>query len=304
MSAIIAGSAAYRAPSPGPVVTIGNFDGVHLGHRSLLAATLAKARSIGAPAVVYTFDPAPRDVLRPGNPIRRIQTLEDKAARLAEVGIDHVVVEPFSLDFGAHSAEWFAREILGARLQASALVLGWDFRFGRGREGTVEKLRDWLDIDIEQVSPFELEGAVVSSSRIRQAVLDGRIHEAGVLLGRPHEVVGEVLHGDARGRTIGFPTANVTTETALLPPDGVYAVRVQIDGQVVEGVANLGKRPTFGGETRRLEVHLFDFAGDLYGKRLHVGLVDFVRAEKAFAGLEELKHQIALDVARARELLG
>lgn len=303
MPAIFDGSTRYECGPVGPVVTIGNFDGVHLGHRSLLDATIRRARELGAPAAVYTFHPAPRDVLRPLNPIRRIQTLGDKASRLGEVGIDQIIVEPFTLDFGAHSAEWFAREVLGRRLGVSALVLGWDFRFGKGREGTVEKLRSWLDVEIEQVAPFVFDGGVVSSSRIRRAVIAGDIALAQRLLGRPHEVVGEVLHGDARGRTIGFPTANVTTETALLPPDGVYAVRVQIEGRSVPGVANLGKRPTFGGDLRQLEVHLFDFKGDLYGRRLHVGLVGFVRAERAFDGLEALKAQIAVDVRTAREML-
>lgn len=302
-NAVFRGSSAYTGARPGPVVTIGNFDGVHLGHRSLLDATLAKAAELGTRGAVYTFHPAPRDVLRPDNPIPRIQTLQDKVARLHEAGVTDVIVEPFSLEFGAQSAEWFAREVLVNRLGASALVLGWDFRFGRGREGNVDRLREWLDIDIQQVTPFELDGAVVSSSRIRQAIRAGRLAEAAQLLGRPHELVGSVQHGDARGRELGFPTANVRCETELLPPDGVYAVRVEVDGEHRNGVANLGMRPTFEGTERRLEVHLFDFAGDLYGRRLTVALAGFVRGERAFSDAQALVTQIRADAAAARTLL-
>jgi riboflavin kinase/FMN adenylyltransferase len=302
-TAVFHGSDTYEVPRPGPVVTIGNFDGVHLGHRSLLDATLAKAAAMGTVGAVYTFHPAPRDVLRPDNPIPRIQALDDKIARLHEAGIAHVVVEPFSREFGAHSAEWFAREILVGRLGASALVLGWDFRFGRGREGNVDKLREWLDIDVAQVSPFEREGEVVSSSRIRQSVRAGRLEQAARLLGRPHELVGTVHHGDARGRELGFPTANIRCDTELLPPDGVYAVRVDVEGVIMGGVANLGMRPTFEGTERRLEVHLFDFDGDLYGKRICVRLAGFVRGERAFSDAQSLVTQIRADAARARALL-
>ena len=298
------GSEAYTGASSGPVVTIGNFDGVHRGHRTLLGATCDRARQLGVPAVVYTFDPAPRDVLRPDNGIPRIQTLADKAARLGEVGIDHMVVEPFSREFGAHSAQWFAEEVLGRRLGASALVLGWDFRFGRGREGTVDKLRQWLNVDVVQVPPFAEDGLIVSSSRIREAVRAGAIELAAQLLGRPHELVGEVIHGDARGRGLGFPTANLVPETALLPPNGVYAVYARWGANRLAGVANLGLRPTFGGGHRRLEVHLFDFEGDLYGTRLHVELCRFVRPERAFSGVEDLRAQIREDAEAARSWLG
>ena len=298
------GSEAYEAASAGPVVTIGNFDGVHRGHRTLLQATCDRAKDLGVPAAVYTFDPAPRDVLRPDNGIPRIQTLSDKASRLGEVGIDHVVVEPFSREFGAHSAQWFAEEVLGRRLAASALVLGWDFRFGRGREGTVDKLREWLNVDVVQVPPFAEDGLIVSSSRIREAVRAGAIELAAQLLGRPHELGGEVSHGDARGRELGFPTANLVPETPLLPPNGVYAVYARWNGQRFPGVANLGMRPTFGGSQRRLEVHLFGFEGDLYGTRIHVELCRFVRPERTFSGVEDLRAQILRDAEAARSWLG
>lgn len=301
--AVFEGSEAYQPASPGPVVTIGNFDGVHRGHRFLLDATIDKARQLGTTAAVYTFDPAPRDVLRPDNPIPRIQTLRDKAARLGEAGIDHVIVERFTREFGANSAEWFAREVLATRLGASALVLGWDFRFGKGRSGTVDKLREWLDIEVHQVEPHEQAGEVVSSSRVRQAIREGQLDEAAGLLGRPHELVGVVHHGDARGRTLGFPTANLRCETELLPPDGVYAVRTRVDGRSVAGVANLGHRPTFEGTERRLEVHLLDYDGDLYGRRLTVALQAFIRGERAFAGIDALTAQIHADVGQARALL-
>ena len=301
---VIHGSARYPRPSPGPVLTIGNFDGVHRGHRVLIDRAVAVARASARPACVYTFHPAPRDVLRPGNPVLRIQTLEDRVAALGEVGVDQVVVEPFDHDFAARSARSFAEDILRDRLGVSALVVGWDFRFGKGRTGRVEDLRDWLGIPVEQIAPHAPEGEVISSSRIREAVRNGRVEEAAELLGRPHQVVGEVGHGDARGHGLGFPTANITPETALLPADGVYVVRVDLgDGDLRPGVANLGTRPTFEGEGRRLEVHLLDWSGELRGRRVRVHLVERLRDEQAFPSREALVAQIRSDVAAARERL-
>lgn len=286
-----------------PVVTIGNFDGVHRGHRVLIDATLARAAALGAPTVVLTFDPAPRDVLRPNNGIPRIQSLDRKRVHLERAGVDAVVVQPFDLELAAMEPATFCSVRLAGDLQVRALVVGHDFRFGRGRSGTAAVLRDTLQVTVDEVGPLVDEHGPVSSSRIREALGRGAVAEAAVLLGRPHELVGTVIPGDRRGRTIGFPTANLIPEGGLIPPNGVYAVRVPLDGRSQPGVANLGLRPTFDGQTVRLEVHLFDYQGDLYGRSLIVELVDRIREERRFDGIDALVAQIRADAEAARRLL-
>lgn len=296
---VFQGSAAYPGTGPGPIVTIGNFDGVHLGHQALIAEARARSRATGAPTCVLTFEPAPRDVLRPDNDVPRIQSLADKIDTLGRHGVDHVVVERFDLELAAREPGWFADEILGRRLRCSGLVLGWDFRFGRKRLGTADHLRAWLDVPVDEVSAVTLEGTVVSSSRIRQLVRAGEVAEAARLLTRPHRLRGEVVRGDRRGRQLGFPTANVAVETPLQPARGVYAVR--LDGRAA--VANLGVRPTFEGGATVLEVHVLDVDEDLYGTQVAVDLVARIRDERAFTGADALAAQIRVDVADARALL-
>ena len=299
------GTQSVSPDAPRPVVTIGNFDGVHMGHQSLLNETIRVAAEHQAPAMVLTFDPAPRDVLRPDNDVPRIQSLQDRVASLHAVGIDHVVVQPFSKELAGREARWFADTILGTHLRACALVLGWDFRFGARRAGTVEDMRRWLDIDVHQVEALTDGEHVASSSRIRQLVRQGRVAEARILLTRPHRIRGTVVHGDARGRTLGFPTANVAIETPLRPAVGVYAVQIDLgDGRARPAVANFGKRPTFGGETEVLEVHVLDFDGDLYDRPVSVDFTARIRGEQVFDDVAALRAQIDRDVAQARQLLG
>jgi riboflavin kinase/FMN adenylyltransferase len=299
---VVFGSARARRAGPS-IVTIGNFDGVHLGHQALLSAARRLATPRGAQVVAYTFDPLPRDVMAPGHGVPRIQTLQDRAAALLAAGADRVVIERFSRVLSRRTPMWFVHTALRDRLGAVGAVVGWDFRFGRDRGGDAELLAAELEV-AEVVGAVELDGLPVSSTRARRAVLDGDLTLAGRLLGRPHTLAGPVVHGDARGRTIGFPTANVAVETELLPPTGVYAVRALVDGAAVPGVANLGVRPTFGGGRLGLEVHLLGWSGDLYGRRLIVEVVGRVRGEQRFAGVEALRAQIALDVAAAKALLG
>lgn len=269
-----------------------------------MARVTERARRTGRPSCVYTFHPAPRDVLRPGNPIPRIQTLEDRVACLGEVGIEQVVVEPFDLHLAAMSARAFAEEILVGRLGVSALVLGYDFRFGRGRRGRVEDLERWLDVDVEQVAPYAPDGRVVSSSRIREAVKAGDVEEASLLLGRPHAVVGAVVTGDRRGRDLGFPTANLDPETALVPGNGVYVAQLDAgDGVWRPAVANIGVRPTFGPSERRIEVHLLDGGGNLYGSRVRARFLARIRDEQTFSSTGELVARIEEDVRVARAWL-
>jgi len=296
------GTEHYVVHGKGPVLTIGNFDGVHRGHRKLIEATRALAAELGAPSAILTFDPAPRDVLRPDAAVARIQPLGEKLSMLADAGIDHLIVEPFTLELAALEPDAFADRFLAERLQVSGMVLGYDFRFGRRRAGTSDDLRRALAVPIRQVEPL-LDDGPVSSSRIRTAVLDGDLALATRLLGRPHALRGVVQRGDARGRTLGFPTANLIPTGALTPPFGVYAVRCQVGGRSLDGVANWGIRPMWKLDQPLLEVHLLDFDGDLYGQELVVELVARLRGEARFDSISALEAAIAADVAAARQAL-
>ncbi len=286
------------------MVTIGNFDGVHLGHQALIAEATRLALPLGAPVCAYTFDPSPRDVMVPGHGIPAVQSLEDRIRCLGDAGAAMVVLETFTKDFSRIEARDYALDILGRRLRARGVVVGWDFRFGRGRQGDADLLRELLGVPVVQVEPVRLGGEVVSSTRVRELVRAGRVAEAAGMLGRPHVVKGGVVRGDARGRELGFPTANVAPASELVPPSGVYAVRADVgDGVWRPGVANLGNRPTFGPGKGPLEVHLLDFSGDLYEHTLSVGFVERIRAERAFDGLPALVEQIGRDVIAARAAL-
>jgi len=305
--AVFYGSASYPAGQrTGPVVTIGNFDGVHLGHQALLRRVRQRADELGVAACVYTFHPSPRQVLRPSTAVPPIQDLDDRIEALGRAGVDEVVVERFDHELAAREPRWFADEILARRLRCSAAVLGYDFRYGRRREGTVDMLREWLDVPVEQVEPLSVHGAPVSSTRIRELLLAGDVEEAAALLSRPHRLRGEVVAGDRRGRQLGFPTANVAVGPVLRPPSGVYAVRVGLDHEEATrpAVANLGTRPTFGdGDAPTVEVHLLDFSGDLYGRRVAVDFIARLRDERRFDGVEQLVGQIRADIDEARRRL-
>ncbi|MFN7145236.1 MAG: riboflavin biosynthesis protein RibF, partial [Myxococcota bacterium] len=246
MTRVYAGAATWSPDEPGPVVAIGNFDGVHAGHRAVLGELFALAAELGAPSCVLTFEPAPTAVLAPERHQPRILPVADRVRLLGEAGVDVVVVEPFDRDFAARSARAFAEDLLGRTMRVRGVVVGYDFRFGQGREGTADALRAWLPgVRGVEVGAHGEGGAPVSSSRIRRLVATGAVDEAAGLLGRPHALVGTVVHGDQRGRTIGFPTANVANEVELLPAAGVYAVRARVDdGPPMPGVANIGVRPT------------------------------------------------------------
>lgn len=298
------GSAAYTANPNGTVVTIGNFDGVHLGHHALLRQTLRCAADLNAATCAFTLDPPPVSVLRPTAFNPRLQTLSEKVATLRALGIDEIVVERFDQPFAELSAEAFARQILGERLRARAVVVGWNFRFGKGRQGSVEHLERWLGIPVHGVEPVLFGDTPVSSSRIRKSIQRGALDDAAALLGRSYAVSGKVEHGSARGRTLGFPTANVDITGRLLPPHGVYAVRATLpNGEHRAGVANLGARPTFGQHSPTLEVHLLDWTGDLYGQHLAVAFGEQLREERAFDGPDALQRQIGLDIEAARAVL-
>ncbi|MFT7519449.1 MAG: riboflavin kinase/FMN adenylyltransferase [Kiritimatiellia bacterium] len=300
----IPGSAHWPATRPGPVVIIGNFDGVHLGHRTLIDKARQLATDMECATAAYTFDPSPAQVLRPEAQIDKLQTLEDRVASLLIAGIDHVVVEPFNAEFAAHDAKWFAQEILDNRLNASAVVVGWDFRFGKRRGGDAEVLDHWLEAPVHRMKAHAVDGQIVSSTMVRDTIKRGDVITAAQLLGRPHRARGPVVHGDHRGRLLGFPTANICSQGILLPPAGVYAVHCQFDdGPRHLGVCNLGVRPTFGDNASQLEVYVMDFGADLYDTSATVDFVARVRDELRFDGPQALIEQIGRDVESARSLL-
>ncbi|HJN73841.1 MAG TPA: riboflavin biosynthesis protein RibF [Myxococcota bacterium] len=288
------------------VITIGNFDGVHLGHRRLLEVLIETAGQRDAPSCVYTFEPAPQRVLRPESCPPRILPLGEKLRLLGEAGVDIVVIEAFSVELGQNPPQWFAHEILESRLDPVAMVVGYDFRYGNERAGDIDLLRQQLpELPIDAVEALVLEdGTTVSSSRIRESVATGDLHRASELLGRPFHLRGTVIEGEARGRALGFPTANISREGELLPPPGVYAVEARVvDGELRPAVANLGVRPTFEGSRLSIEVHLLDFEGDLYGERMDVLFRERLRGERRFENVGALKRQVEKDIQAARAIL-
>ena len=309
----------HHAPLPadatGAVLALGNFDGVHRGHQTVIAAAGAVARRLGAPHGVLTFEPHPRQIFRPDDAPFRLTPLRVKAHELEALGVDVMFSLHFDREFAQRTAENFVDEILLGALRVRHVVVGYDFVFGRGRAGTVEFLQDMgaqRGFGIDVVAAVAEGGSeIVSSTRIREHLVAGRPAEAARLLGRAWEIDGRVEHGDARGRTIGFPTANVMLGEYLRPAAGVYAVRIGVEPpgtergattQWHEGVANIGTRPTVGGTDLRLEAHLFDFSGDLYGAHVRVALMEFIRPERKFASFDELKQQIAADAEMARAI--
>ena len=289
------------------VVTIGNFDGVHLGHRAILARVLQRARELAGQAVAITFNPHPLKVLRPEMNLPLLTTSDQKLALLAASGLDGVVVLPFTHELAALSARDFIKQYFCERLQVREVVVGHDYRFGRGREGDIDLLTEMGKIHsftVQVVWAVEAEGAVVSSSLIRALLRLGKVAEAARLLGRPYAVGGRVVRGKGRGaKLLGVPTANLRPDNELLPASGIYAVRVRRGAETFPGVANIGTCPTFDNQELSLEVHLLEFQGDLYGENLEVQFVGRLREERRFPSLEALAAQIRADIDQARQAL-
>ncbi|GAB6165253.1 bifunctional riboflavin kinase/FAD synthetase [Thermostilla marina] len=282
------------------VVTIGNFDGVHRGHRALLARTRQVADRLGGPAVGVTFDPHPAAVLRPNEPIRPLTWTEFKFDLLAETGIDAVLVLPADMTLLNRSAEDFFRAVLLDRLGVKGIVEGADFRFGRGREGDVETLRALAaphGIVVEDVPAVEVDGKPVSSSRIRQLITEGAVADAGRLLGRPFRTCGLVVHGAARGRTLGYPTANLQRVRTILPREGIYAGAAWVEGCRLPAAVSLGGNPTFDEYSVKFEVFILDFEGDLYDQWLEVEFLERLRDVEKHDSVESLLSQMQEDVA-------
>jgi riboflavin kinase/FMN adenylyltransferase len=291
----------------GGAVALGNFDGVHLGHAHVVRA--AHAARPEAPLSVLTFEPHPRELFRTDDPPFHLTLSAERAAALGALGVRELHEIRFDRAFSLMSADAFVTEVLHEGLGAAHLVCGADFAFGHRRGGDANFLAaraEALGIGLTVVPPLADEGGTISSTRIRRLLQDGYPERAARELGRPWAIRGVVAHGDARGRTIGFPTANIALGRHLEPARGVYAITALLpDGRVVRGVANIGRRPTVNaGPESRLEAHLFDIAEDLYGQDLCIALHAFLRAERRFSGLDELKAQIAVDAREARRLLG
>jgi riboflavin kinase / FMN adenylyltransferase len=293
------------AAARGASVALGNFDGVHIGHAEVLRA--AHAARPDAPRAVLTFEPHPHTFFRPQDPPFRLTLSAERAVALAALGVEILYELPFNTDFSHITGERFITEVLHEGLGAAHLACGPDFAFGHRRSGDITLLTrraEELGMGLTIVPPVADAQGPVSSTRIRRLLQEGYPERAALLLGRAHTIRGEVVHGDARGRTIGFPTANIQLGAHLEPARGVYAVTARLpDGGSVKGVANLGQRPTVGGTESRLEVHLFDFSGDLYGQELEVALHGFIREEQKFESFDALKAQIVRDALEARALL-
>lgn len=288
------------------VVAIGNYDGVHVGHQAMIAELRRSADALGTRAIAMTFDPAPIEVLRPAAAPPRLMRLEQKAAYLEQAGADAVLALPTDRRLLDLEPEAFFEEVLLARLDVSGLVEGPNFRFGRDRRGDAALLQTLCDRakrSLSVVAPVNVGSEMVSSSRIRQCVSAGDLPSASRMLTRPHEVLGTVVRGSDRGRKLGFPTANLSDIGTLLPPDGVYAGRTEIEQRSFAVAVHIGPNSTFAEDDRRFEAHLLDFDGDLYGRGLRVELIERLRGSVRFDSPQALVEQLQIDCDQVRELL-
>ncbi|MBA3692292.1 MAG: bifunctional riboflavin kinase/FAD synthetase [Acidobacteria bacterium] len=285
------------------VLTLGVFDGLHLGHQKIIQKVVSRAEAAGAVSTVITFDPHPRAVLYPENAPPLLQTLDQRLANFKVLGIKQTIVIRFNQEFANQNAEVFLRDIVHERLQAKEVFLGKGFAFGKNRGGNIEllkKISAELGFYADEVPEITVRGQRISSSKIRELLAIGKINFARRMLGRPYGVEGQIIHGDQRGRTIGFPTANLKPRNRVIPKYGVYATANLIDGKWRRSITNVGVRPTFENDKEpSIESYIFDFDGDLYGDVLRVRFLHRIRDERKFSGIEELKNQIEKDTRRA-----
>ena len=290
----------------GSVVTLGNFDGIHLGHQALITAAVTDSKKLGLPSVVLTFEPHPLSVLAPDRKPKLILAHKDKMQLLQGFGVDIVAVQHFDLAFAKISAEDFVSELLTRRLKACKLWVGKDLRFGQGRKGGVEDLQRWgekLGFEVAIVEPILVAGDRVSSSRIRQFLSDGRVDEVQAMLGRYHFVSGRVVEGQRRGKDLGFPTANLSPRTEVLPGDGIYATLFHLGGRVLPSVSSIGVNPTFGAGPRTVESFIMGFDENIYGETVQLSFVKRIRNEIKFSSVPNLVAQIRDDVRDAEAIL-
>ncbi|HAO93123.1 MAG: riboflavin biosynthesis protein RibF [Deltaproteobacteria bacterium GWB2_55_19] len=290
-----------------PILTLGNFDGLHIGHRRVIEKVVARARRFGAPSVVYTFEPHPLKVVAPEKSPPLLIDIDEKIRLINATGADWLVLAEFTKAFAATHPRQFVESVLVDALSVREVWVGHDFSFGTGRSGTVEYLKELgneFGFKVFLVPAYKRRNEVVSSSRIRAYVKDGEVKKAAGLLGRLYSIKGRVVRGKDMGKEIGFPTANLDVESELVPKDGVYAAFALLDGREREAVLNIGVAPTFGGKARAIEVHILDFISDIYGKKVEVRFAERLRDEAAFMSREALVKAIRKDVGRARKILG
>jgi riboflavin kinase/FMN adenylyltransferase len=294
-----------RRPLRNPVLTIGNFDGVHRGHLALFDKVKERAGALHGQSAVMTFEPHPIQIMKPGNGPRLITPTPQKLELIVKAGIEVLFCLPFSREFAAVAARDFVKDILVDKIGIKELVVGYDYTFGHNREGNISLLRemgDQLGFAVHLVGPVHVNHTLVSSTSIRNLVLEGKLDEAKVLLGRSYQLQGTVVKGHNRGgRLLGFPTANLQLRDELLPKVGVYAVSVVVDGKTYHGVTNVGYNPTFGDTPLTVETHILDFSGNLLGKTIKINFLKRLREEKTFRSLEELSKQISEDIRQAKK---
>jgi len=282
------------------VVTIGTFDGVHLGHQKIIAQITAAARDKDCDSLVLTFFPHPRMVLQEGTEMKQLNTIEEKTALLERLGVDHLVIHPFDKAFSRMTAEEFVKEVLVDTFRLKKIIIGYDHRFGRNRTADINDLITYGEtygFEVAQISAEELNDVSISSTKIRTALNEGNIELANNYLGYPYAITGEVVKGQQLGRTIGYPTANISVQEdyKLIPQNGVYAVQSTIQGKTVFGMMNIGNRPTVNGTSQTIEVHFLDFNQDLYNQTIRVSLLKRLRSEQKFPSLDALKTQLLQD---------
>ncbi len=301
-------------PFRNPVVTIGTFDGVHLGHRQIISQLVAEAREVEGETVIITFHPHPRKIIHPDSTIFLITTLEEKIELLSALGVDNLVIVPFVAEFANLSATGYMEDFLLKYFHPHSLIIGYDHRFGKGRTGDFHLMEQYAHsagFHLIEIPPHLLQESAISSTRIREALRQGNIDQANELLGYPYYFGGIVVTGNKLGRTIGYPTANIEIGDAdkIVPGKGVYAVQFSVQdpaytGKTFRGMMNIGIRPTINGTRQVIEVNVFDFDSDIYGKKVRVTVLHYLRAESKFNGLDALKAQLGKDQQQAKELLG
>jgi riboflavin kinase/FMN adenylyltransferase len=282
------------------IVTIGTFDGVHLGHQQILKQLIDTSRKSKLKSVLLTFFPHPRMVLQPDVPMHLIQTIEERERALAKTGLDYLVIHPFSAEFSRLSADDYVKRVLVQQLNVQKVVVGYDHRFGRNRTASLEDMYHYADIydfELIEIDAKKIDSTAVSSTKIRKAIDEGNIELANTYLGQPFTLEGMIVHGDKRGRELSYPTANMDLKNPhkIVPKQGVYLVKSNLSNRVVYGMMNIGTKPTFDASMPSIEVHFFDWNGDLYGQAVQVELLKWVREERKFSSVEELQTQIQAD---------
>lgn len=290
------------------IVTIGTFDGVHVGHQEIIKKLSEHCKKADKESVILTFFPHPRIVLQKASGIKLLNTIHEKIALLEKAGLDHLIIEPFTKEFSRLTALEFARDVLVKHMNTSTLIIGHDHRFGRNREGNFEQLREYgaiYNFEVEEIPAQDIKEITVSSTKIRNALGDGDIEKANTYLGYHYILTGKVVTGKALGRKYNYPTINIDVEETykLIPKSGVYIVETHVEDEHFYGIMNIGKRPTLNGKKKTIEVHLLDFDANLYGEKIQVGVLKRLRDERKFASVEHLFAQIKKDEAKARLLI-